>query len=619
MMFEHLWAILTYLREASALSVRRRWAIPGPQQVGRATSTDLALLFYPLPNPLTRRSRSTHFATSMKKILLLTIAVLLALPAIARDFYYDGIWYTVLDEDAKTCSTKPDYAIDPSINDVRGDLDIPGEVSDGTDTYKLTTIGYNSFYRCNELTSVKIPDTVKEIEFHAFLDCKELTEVTIPASVRDITENPFDLCGKLTEFKVDQANPMYASLDGVLVTKGVNFYGIIAYPCGRPGEYAIPNSIINIETRAFAGCNLTSVVIPNSVTFLSDAFCNCESLTVVSIPGTVQVFANGVWSGSDNIKEVFYDAAVPVGMPDNSELFESKVHENATLYVRPSAIEAVRTTYPWNKFKNIVAYDFPIQDYYLVGDFNDWKNAEEKYKFTPSDNGDYVFDYEGILSEFKVTDGTWENTGVYGGATLSLNEINYLWRPGENLNFGDGVGVENPHIVFNPEKMTLVVTGTKVVMPTYYDIWGNFPDGDTNWSAIKMAEDDPYGRIWKAENIVVENECEFVLRFMVFGKPEYWIKPWGTTEITVPGRYECTTYDTGNFSIAPGKWNISFDTKEFELVIESATGAVDGIEADSQSAAPIYYNLQGVRVDNPAAGDLYIVVRGNKTTKEYVK
>lgn len=77
------------------------------------------------------------------------------------------------------------------------------------------------------------------------------------------------------------------------------------------------------------------------------------------------------------------------------ELFSDKVHENATLYVRPMAVEAARTTYPWNKFKNIVAYEFPIQDYYLVGDFNDWENGEENCKFTPTDNGDYVFDYEG--------------------------------------------------------------------------------------------------------------------------------------------------------------------------------------------------------------------------------
>lgn len=36
----------SYLREASALSVLPRWAIPGPQRVERASGTDLALFYY---------------------------------------------------------------------------------------------------------------------------------------------------------------------------------------------------------------------------------------------------------------------------------------------------------------------------------------------------------------------------------------------------------------------------------------------------------------------------------------------------------------------------------------------------------------------------------------------
>jgi hypothetical protein len=34
---------------------------------------------------------------------------------------------------------------------------------------------------------------------------------------------------------------------------------------------------------------------------------------------------------------------------------------------------------------------------------------------------------------------------------------------------------------------------------------------------------------------------------------------------------------------------------------------------------PLYFNLQGVQVANPEVGNLYIVVRGNKVTKEIVR
>ena len=46
-------------------------------------------------------------------------------------------------------------------------------------------------------------------------------------------------------------------------------------------------------------------------------------------------------------------------------------------------------------------------------------------------------------------------------------------------------------------------------------------------------------------------------------------------------------------------------------------GAVEGIEAD-ENVAPVYYNLQGVRVNNPENG-LFIQVKGSKATKVLVK
>ena len=46
--------------------------------------------------------------------------------------------------------------------------------------------------------------------------------------------------------------------------------------------------------------------------------------------------------------------------------------------------------------------------------------------------------------------------------------------------------------------------------------------------------------------------------------------------------------------------------------------AVADIEADNTDVPAVYYNMQGVRIDNPSAG-LYIVVRGNKVTKQYIR
>ena len=52
---------------------------------------------------------------------------------------------------------------------------------------------------------------------------------------------------------------------------------------------------------------------------------------------------------------------------------------------------------------------------------------------------------------------------------------------------------------------------------------------------------------------------------------------------------------------------------------DGATTGVADIAVEGVEAAPVYYNLQGVRVANPAAGNLYIKVAGKKATKVLFK
>ena len=52
-------------------------------------------------------------------------------------------------------------------------------------------------------------------------------------------------------------------------------------------------------------------------------------------------------------------------------------------------------------------------------------------------------------------------------------------------------------------------------------------------------------------------------------------------------------------------------------------GAIEGVEddeftADDPNAEPVYYNLQGMRINNPGPG-LYICQKGSKVTKVLIK
>ncbi len=75
------------------------------------------------------------------------------------------------------------------------------------------------------------------------------------------------------------------------------------------------------------------------------------------------------------------------------------------------------------------------------------------------------------------------------------------------------------------------------------------------------------------------------------------------------GTFECYVVDAaGNQS----------DTKKLQFT-GTSTGVEDIIANGADDSEAVYYNLQGVRVANPAAGNLYIKVQGDKATKVLVK
>ena len=101
----------------------------------------------------------------MKKLLLLIIGVLIVLPTFAQyfEYTYEGqtLIYTILDEDAKTCSVRQSVT-------TGGNVIIPSIAKDGDIEYSVTEIDMHAFYGCSGLTSVKIPNSITEISAYAF-------------------------------------------------------------------------------------------------------------------------------------------------------------------------------------------------------------------------------------------------------------------------------------------------------------------------------------------------------------------------------------------------------------------------------------------------------------------
>ncbi len=71
--------------------------------------------------------------------------------------------------------------------------------------------------------------------------------------------------------------------------------------------------------------------------------------------------------------------------------------------------------------------------------------------------------------------------------------------------------------------------------------------------------------------------------------------------------------DPNAWMILPGIYNFTVNLKNMTLVVEASSSSIESIKTDNNAPA-IYYNLQGVEVENPENG-VYIMKQGNKVTK----
>ncbi len=65
------------------------------------------------------------------------------------------------------------------------------------------------------------------------------------------------------------------------------------------------------------------------------------------------------------------------------------------------------------------------------------------------------------------------------------------------------------------------------------------------------------------------------------------------------------------------RWGYA-NSEAVTIKLPSSVGVTD-IITDNTCEPKVYYNLQGMKISNPASGHVYIVRQGTNTTKEIVK
>jgi serine/threonine protein kinase len=183
------------------------------------------------------------------------------------------------------------------------------KIPDTIEDKPVTIIGRESFKQSRDFTAVILPNTTKIIESEAFFNCSWLRHITIPEGVTGIDEGAFAGCAltevflpasvthfsnavyqcpTLVSIRVDPANHVFKSIDGLLYDK--DFKAVLRCPEGRTKPVTLPTTVHHVGRMAFHHCvNIVSVTLPDAVDSIGQmAFYRCTKLESISIPRGVK-------------------------------------------------------------------------------------------------------------------------------------------------------------------------------------------------------------------------------------------------------------------------------------------------------------------------------------------
>lgn len=197
------------------------------------------------------------------------------------------------------------------------DIDIPETL----DKYTVTGIGNYAFHYLPALTNVTIPQGITSVGDYAFSDCDGLISATIEEGVPTGT-NMFNGCDNLTTVKLPESLTTIA--DGSFAN------------CSALNHVTIPDNVTKIGTSAFSLCNgLSDITLGRGLTTIGDfAFKNCDSLETIQLPSDLEKIGEEAFRECDILKSITLpDSVTDIGEAAFStcpELESITIPENVT-------------------------------------------------------------------------------------------------------------------------------------------------------------------------------------------------------------------------------------------------------------------------------------------------
>lgn len=223
-------------------------------------------------------------------------------------------------------------------------------------------VGDNSFYKLDNLVTLKLPKNAVSIGYNAVAYCSSLESVDFPKNLKYIGPGSFSNCYKL---------------DNVILPDGLESIGSDIYyaagsfsNCYYLKTIQFPPSLKNIGGQAFSSClSLEKISLPGLDRIGNSAFSGCTSLKEVRIPSTLQNIGNEAFSGCSNLADIYTYTVEPISIGQNT--FGEATYKSARLWMPTQSYANYYYQTQWGQFDNdnYRWFDEPYKYMYINKDY----------------------------------------------------------------------------------------------------------------------------------------------------------------------------------------------------------------------------------------------------------